>query len=102
MSEESKKCPFTSLGDWCTVFNETCIAIYGGTCKERDLIKKHYGSLEKQNEELEAENARLRDALKEIEDFAQNEYWKRIPDPSCPKFMAIKRSAEKALKGTGE
>ena len=52
--------------------------------------------------ELEVENGRLREALKEIADFANNEYWKRIPDPSCPKFMAIKRYAEKALKGAGE
>ena len=53
-------------------------------------------------EALEAENKRLREALKEIADFANNEYWKRIPDPSCPKFMTIKRYAEKALKGAGE
>lgn len=51
--------------------------------------------------ELEAENGRLREALKEIAELANNEYWKRIPDPSCPKFMAIKRYAEKALKGAG-
>ena len=51
---------------------------------------------------LEAENGRLREALKEIAELANNEYWKRIPDPSCPKFMTIKRYAEKALKGAGE
>lgn len=50
-------------------------------------------------EDLEAENRRLRDALKEIEDFAHNEYWKMIPAPLCVKFMTIKRYAEKALKG---
>ncbi len=50
-------------------------------------------------EALEAENKRLREALKEIAELANNEYWKRIPDPSCPKFMTIKRYAEKALKG---
>lgn len=52
--------------------------------------------------ELEVENGRLREALKEIAEFANNEYWKRIPDPSCVKFMTIKRYAEKALKGAGE
>ena len=52
--------------------------------------------------ELESENGRLREALKEIEKYANDEYWKRIPDPSCPKFMTIKRYAEKALKGAGE
>ena len=57
---------------------------------------------EKRNEELEAENKRLREALKEIEDLANNEYWKRLPEPSCVKFMTIKRYAEKALKGAGE
>lgn len=58
--------------------------------------------LQKRIEELEAENGRLREALKEIAEFANNEYWKRIPDPSCVKFMTIKRYAEKALKGAGE
>ena len=53
-------------------------------------------------EALEAENRRLRKTLEEIEDFANNEYWKRIPAPSCVKFMTIKRHAEKALKGAGE
>lgn len=53
-------------------------------------------------EGLEAENKRLREALKEIEDFANNEYGKRIPAPSCVEFMTIKLRAEKALKGAGE
>ena len=52
--------------------------------------------------ELEAENGRLREALKEIAEFANDEYGKRIPAPSCPKFLTIKRYAEKALKGAGE
>lgn len=59
-------------------------------------------ALKRRIKELEAENRRLRKTLEEIEDFANNEYWKRIPDPSCPKFMTIKRYAEKALKGAGE
>lgn len=37
--------------------------------------------LQKRIEELEAENRRLRKTLEEIEDFAQNEYWKTIPAP---------------------
>ena len=56
-------------------------------------------ALKSRIEELEAENGRLREALKEIAEFANNEYWKRIPAPSCVKFMTIKRYAEKALKG---
>lgn len=58
--------------------------------------------LQKRIEELEAENRRLRKTLEEIEDFAQNEYWKTIPAPICVKFRTIKRYAEKTLKGVGE
>ncbi len=57
---------------------------------------------QKRIEELEAENRRLRKTLEEIEDFAQNEYWKTIPAPICVKFRTIKQYAEKALKGAGE
>lgn len=53
-------------------------------------------------EELEAENKRLREALKEIAEFAGKQYSKRIPAPSCVEFMTISRYAEKALKGAGE
>ena len=98
MNEELNPCTFLS-DDWCTAFDEPCS---GDSCKEYERIKNRYGSLEKSNEEHEAENGRLREALKEIAEFANDEYWKRIPDPSCPKFMAIKQSAEKALKGAGE
>ena len=59
-------------------------------------------ALKRRIKELEAENGRLREALKEIAEFANDEYGKRIPAPSCVKFMTIKRYAEKALKGAGE
>ena len=59
-------------------------------------------ALQKRIEELEAENGRLRDALRVIEDFAHNEYWKVIPAPICMKFRTIKQYAEKALKGVEE
>ena len=101
MSKELKPCPFLS-DDWCTVFDEPCTAINGGRCNEYAQMKNLYERITKRNEELEAENDRLRGALKEIEDFANNEYGKRIPAPSCVKFMTIKRYAEKALKGAGE
>lgn len=101
MSKESKPCPFVS-DDWCITFEEPCIAVRGDSCKEYERIKNHYGSLEKRNEELEAENRRMRKTLEEIEDFANDEYGKRIPAPSCVKFMTIKRYAEKALIGAGE
>ena len=52
--------------------------------------------------ELEAERDRLRKALKEIAKFADSEYEKRIPAPSCVEFSTVKRYAEKALKGAGE
>ena len=52
--------------------------------------------------ELEAERDRLRKALKEIAKFADSEYEKRIPAPSCVEFLTVKRYAEKALKGAGE
>ncbi len=50
-------------------------------------------------EKLKAENRRLRKALQEISEFANEEYEKRIPAPSCVEFFTIKRYAEKALKG---
>lgn len=53
-------------------------------------------------EELEAERDRLRKALKEIAKFADSEYEKRIPAPSCVEFSTVKRYAEKALKGAEE
>lgn len=58
--------------------------------------------LEQERNELEAERDRLRKALKEIAKFADSEYEKRIPAPSCVEFSTIKRYAEKALKGAGE
>ena len=99
--KELKPCPLLS-DDWCTAFDEPCIALCGGNCKEYERIKNRYGSLEKRNEELEAENGRLRGALKEIAVFAGENFEKRIPSPSCVTFMTIKRYAEKALKGAGE
>ena len=101
MSKELKPCPFLS-DDWCTAFDEPCIVVCGDSCKEYERIKNRYGSLEKRNEELEAENERLRGALKEIAEFAGKQYSKRIPAPSCVEFMTISRYAEKALKGAGE
>ena len=51
---------------------------------------------------LEAENGRLREALKEIAEFANENYEKRIPSPSCVTFETIKLRAEKVLKGAVE
>ena len=58
--------------------------------------------LEQERNELEAERDQLRKALKEIAKFADSEYGKRIPAPSCVEFSTIKYYAEKALKGAGE
>ena len=51
---------------------------------------------------LEKERDPLREALKEIAKFADSEYGKRIPAPSCVEFSTIKQYAEKALEGAGE
>ena len=51
---------------------------------------------------LEKERDRLREALKEIAKFADSEYEKRIPAPSCVEFSTVKWYAEKALKGAEE
>lgn len=51
---------------------------------------------------LESENKRLRKALEEIAEFANENYEKRIPSPSCVEFMTIRRYAEKALKDDGK
>lgn len=59
-------------------------------------------ALQKHIEELEAENRRLREALRVIEDFAHNEYWKEVPAPICVKFRAIDHYVEKVLKGAVE
>lgn len=78
------------MGEW-----ENYCGEIGEVCK--DLQKQ-----DARIEELEAENGRLREALKEIAEFANDEYGKRIPAPSCVEFLTIKRYAEKALKGAGE
>lgn len=59
-------------------------------------------ALQKRIEELETENKRLRKKLEEIAEFANENYEKRIPSPSCVEFMTIRRYAEKALKGDGK
>ena len=51
---------------------------------------------------LESENKRLRKALEDIAEFANENYEKRIPSPSCVEFMTICRYAEKALEGSGK
>ena len=78
------------MGEW-----ENYCGEIGEVCK--DLQKQ-----DARIEELEAENKRLREALKEIEDFANENYEKRFPSPSCVTFETIKLRAEKALKGAGE
>lgn len=52
--------------------------------------------------ELKAERDRLRKVLEAIAKFADSEYEKRIPAPSCVEFLTIERCAEKAMKGAGE
>lgn len=78
------------MGEW-----ENYCGEIGEVCK--DLQKQ-----DARIEELEAENRRLRNALREIEDFANENYEKRFPSPSCVTFETIKLRAEKTLKGAGE
>lgn len=113
MSEELKPCPFCGETPIFAVTADGENDSIDCRCGESECFLDD-GRLDQWNcrpiedaqavriEALEAENKRLREALKEIADFANNEYWKRIPDPSCPKFMTIKRYAEKALKGAVE
>ena len=98
MSEELK-CPYCE-GTASIAYNNL---LYCHDCKrtfsERDAkIMKQAARIA----ELEAECDRLREALKEIAEFADSECGKRIPAPSCVEFLTINRYAEKALKGTGE
>lgn len=98
MSEEFK-CPYCE-GTASIAYNNL---LYCHDCKrtfsERDAkIMKQAARVA----ELEAERDRLREALKEIAKFADSEYEKRIPAPSCVEFSTVKRYAEKALKGAGE
>lgn len=65
-------------------------------------LAKYNNDLYQKIRKLEAENKRLREALKEIEDFANENYEKRFPSPSCVTFETIKLRAEKALEGAGE
>lgn len=114
MSKELKPCPFcgeTSL----TIEDNQMVQDVHVLCKDcgaktsfdgirysvasRWNVRPVEDALQRHIKALEAENRRLRDALKEIAEFANNEYGKRIPAPSCVKFMTIKRYAEKALKG---
>lgn len=101
MSKELKPCPFVS-DDWCITFEEPCIAVRGDSCKEYERIKNHYGSLEKRNEELEAENRRLRETLEMLAKFAGELEKKYYPTPPSAKFDTIKYHAEKALEGAGK
>lgn len=80
---------------WTALSNNVTRKVFCDLLREKEDLQRHIKA-------LEAENKRLQEALKEIAEFANNEYWKRIPAPSCVKFMTIKRYAEKALKGAGE
>lgn len=113
MSEELKPCPFCGETPIFAVTADGENDSIDCRCGESECFLDD-GRLDQWNcrpiedaqavriEALEAENGRLREALKEIAEFANNEYGKRISAPSCVEFMTIKRYAEKALKGAGE
>lgn len=86
---------FSSDDIWTALSNNVTRKVFCDLLREKE-------DLQKRIEELEAENRRLREALKEIEDFANENYEKRFPSPSCVTFETIKLRAEKVLKGAGE
>lgn len=120
----------TGKPSWCiSCTSSKCFAPHTDTCSSKKEAVKHWNNrpaedalqkqiaelekmaearklanrlLEQERNELEAERDRLREALKEIAKFADSEYEKRIPAPSCVEFSTVKRYAEKALKGAGE
>ena len=93
-----RQLPVTSEKDWKMIkfWDDRCVSVIPNT---GEIIP--FGSNER-IKELAAERDRLREALKEIAKFADSEYEKRIPAPSCVEFSTVKRYAEKALKGAGE
>ncbi|WP_277200661.1 hypothetical protein [Victivallis vadensis] len=103
MSDEWEKCPYCGSEVWIIYHAEdnsimrckNCGKIFDGN-QVREMKNK------KSIAELEAECAQLRKVLMEIAKFANGEYEKRIPAPSCVEFLTIKLYAEKALKGAGE
>lgn len=115
MSEKLKPCPF--CGGQAKIYtvqnlykNRITTRIFctkcgarTGTCLSERAPKlwnaRKETPMQKRIAELEAENGRLREALKEIAEFTNDEYEKRIPTPSCVVFMTIKRYAEETLKG---
>lgn len=118
MSEELKPCPF--CGGQAKVYKGQSLyadriptRIYCAKCGARTGIclseralklwnTRTETPMQKRISELEAENRRLRKTLEEIEDFANENYEKRFPSPSCVTFETIKLWAEKVLKGAGE
>lgn len=117
MSKELKPCPFCGETRFIIEDNQMVQDVHV-LCKDcgaktsfdgirysvtsRWNVRPVEDALKRRIKELEAENGRLREALKEIAEFANDEYGKRIPAPSCVEFLTIKRYAEKALKGAGE
>lgn len=104
-------CPFCGsaylqFGDWGTHGAYDKVACGSGCTDwipvERWNRRPAEEALQKRIAELEDECRRFREALEAIAKFADSEYEKRIPTPSCVAFSTIKRYAEKALKGAGD
>lgn len=95
---------YLQFGDWGTHGAYDKVACGNGCTDwipvERWNNRPAEEALQKRIAELEAERNRLREALEAIAKFADSEYKKRIPAPSCVEFLIIKRCAEKALKGS--
>lgn len=117
MSKELKPCPFcgeTSL----TIEDNQMVQDVHVLCKDcgaktsfdgirysvasRWNVRPVEDALKRRIKELEAENGRLREALKEVAEFAGELEKKYYPTPPSAKFDTIKYHAEKALKGAGE
>ena len=107
-----RQLPVTCEKDWKMIelWDDRCVQIMPNTgIMVQDALVREVQSMKNDDmkrrariAELEAERNQLREALKEIAKFADSEYEKRIPAPSCVEFSTVKRYAEKALKGAGD
>lgn len=104
-----RQLPVTCEKDWKMIelWDDRCVQIMPNTgIMVQDALVREVQSMKNDDmkrrariAELEAERAQLRKALEAIAKFADREYEKRIPAPSCVEFLTIKLCAKNTLKG---